>query len=271
MQSRAIGIGLALVSLNGACGDNACPLPEDLGVQGRITVAQTPAAKASESTTVASHGVGDLGPIALDHGTGTLTVRGSQLEGVVIMQDTEWPSPGDTLVGVLAVSTTEIDLVWFYCRDGSVYHVYYEGDDGVLFGDLDATGSCLTDDSTAPSTTDLPAVDFAFPKLDGGFQIAGKGLHFDGVNPGDITLGDAQLVLLPFAHVDCTGCPGGGDGGWRELHALLWDAVNSDVSLAFFYFFKPGEVDLTYPVRVLPTWDDADGAQYKADWRSCDN
>jgi len=259
-------IGCVLVIA--ACGDNACPAAPDLHVHGTVAVAETAQARAAAPASVAGAGGAGIGSIAIVGGVGTVTVRGVPATAVVYVHGTDWPNQGDSLETALVANDSELDLVWFYCHEGALYHVFYEAADGVHHGDDDATGSCSLD-AAAPASTALPAVAFDFPALDPGFQIDGALLQYDGVNPGAITMVGVTATLLPFARVDCSSCAAPGESGWQELHAIVWTADTAELGVAIFYLVTPGQVTLASPVPILPSWMLDDSTVFDATWRTC--
>ena len=259
-----IGCGLWLAG----CGDNYCAGVQDLGVRGHISVAATHAA-AAFPTTFAGTARNDIGKIAIDAGVGTIAVRGRDVVAVVLGHETDWPQRGDSLNAILAASDAELGLGWLYCHGTSLYHVYYEGSDGSLFDDVDASGTCALDAATVPATVDLAPLELDFPAIDHGFQIDGPDVTFDAVNPGVLTVDGVTRTLLPFAAVDCSGCASGNTHGWQELHALLWNAPTSELGIGIFYFFDAGQVVLATPTIELPSWSEGDGAVFDATWRTC--
>ena len=256
--------------LFGGCGDNACPLVNDRDIRGHMSVPATETVNAASPAMVLGSAGGDIGQISLDHGIGTIEVRGTSLDAVDDGVGFDFPSPGDSLHTVLATDGNELALVWLYCHGGSLYHVFYEGADGVLHGDVDARGQCAIDTTATPGTTSFRALELDFPALDRGFQIDGPELSFDGVNPGTVTFEGSAVVLLPFARVDCGDCRSDGNDGWQEMHSLLWNAATQDLGIGIFYFFVQGQVILASPVYpaavVVPT---PDGSSFDATWRTC--
>ncbi len=263
-RRRLIACGLLVAG----CGDNYCAGVQDLGVRGHISVATT-SATAGFATTFAGTAGQDIGRIAIDAGVGTIAVRGSDLVAVAVGYATDWPQRGDSLNTVVAASDAELGLAWLYCHGTSLYHVYYEGTDGSLFDDVDATGSCALDPAAVTATAELAPLELDFPLIDHGFQIAGPEVTFDAVNPGEITVAGVTRTLLPFAAVDCSSCSSGDTHGWQELHALLWNSSSRDLGIGIFYFFAPGQVVLASPTIELPSWSAEDGAVFDATWRAC--
>ena len=72
------------------------------------------------------------------------------------------------------------------------------------------------------------------------------------------------MVVLPFEDVDCTAC---GQGGWHEIHTLLWDPAGARLCFAIFYLFQPGDpVLLTYSLTLPDLSDPAGSTQLDATW-----
>jgi len=73
------------------------------------------------------------------------------------------------------------------------------------------------------------------------------------------------MILLPFESVDCRSCPGA-DGGWWELHALLYDPGRKLACFGVFYMLQPGQVELHYSISLPDLSDTGSGASFTATW-----
>jgi hypothetical protein len=255
--------GACLLVSAAACGDNECDYPKATGVTGQIAIPETPHAQALASVDAGGHGGGDIGQIAIVVGVGTIEVRGVTMAAVVDAHGTDFPSRGDTLESVLVAGENDIELV--YCHGGAMYHVFWESADGVHHGDSGASGTCSLATTSAASTA-LPPITIDYPALDRHVVEDGAMIQFDGVNPGTVMYRGTTQTLLPFAHVDCSGC---GMGGWQEQHVLVWNEQTSELGVGIIYLTDPEQITLSSPVMILPSWSDADGVAFDAAWKIC--
>jgi hypothetical protein len=204
------------------------------------------------SATAEGSGTKVIGNIHLDGDVGTVEIHGKMLPAVVYEKQ---PFAPYVLYQTLIVDDAALYVSWVYCLNGKIDTVYYEGTDGTTIAEEPATGTC-SDMAVATSVhVTLPAADVTAPALLPGWQLDGPDIHYDGVSPGTVNLGE-ELTLLPFGTVDCSQC---GSGGWFELHSLLWDPTQKRLCFAIIYVFKPGTpLQMTYSL-TLPDLSDPAG------------
>ena len=259
--------GLALLTL-GACSSlSPCPsIAADGGASdGRIAVASTPLAQIAKThVNVAGRGHGHVGAFRLEGDVGTVEIEGITATALHYASSS-FAGRGEQLHQTLVVAPDRLWLVWFYCQDGNVEDLYLEGTDGVAAGFDGGEGTCATTGSAAPAAS-FPAIDMPYPRLVDGLRFDGPLLSYDGAHPGRATIEGRDVVLLPFAKVDCADC---GDPGWQELHTLTWDPSASELCVSLFYFFKSGQVILPGNLCLPSLSEIPEGLFFDASWQHC--
>src|SRR5262249_21682902 len=158
-----------------------------------------------------------------------------------------WPEIGATLYQALAVGDGEWWLLWFYCAGGSLHTTYYESTHGggarlapYLVGTRTADARTHNGQVVRPPGRLPPGA------LAGGYRVDGPDLTIDCDGTGRVGLGARMLSVYAFAAIDCASCASADVAGWRELHALLWDAAAARACFGIFYLESPGSVRLEY-------------------------
>jgi hypothetical protein len=202
----------------------------------------------------------DIGAVSIATGAGTVHIGPHDVSAVVYERQ---PFGQWTLYQALAVEPDRLWVLWFYCNQGALEYVYFEGTDGTPIHYEQASGTCAEQGASSAVHAVLPAIDMPQPSLLAGYTIQGKDIELDGAKPGHVTLGAQSLVVLAFDDVDCTQkC---GSPGWREVHTLLWDAAAKRVCFAIIYLFQPGQpVLIEYSLTVPDLSDPAGQTQLDA-------
>ena len=223
----------------------------------------------SEDVTFAGKGAGDLGTIAITHGTGTLEFHGETAQAFFFVSTSTPTGQGDggQFAGerdfeVVAASPDRYVLAWITCANGTdLAYIYYESTDGLAStAETAASGTCTIVEQSNTESVSLPAATFPPPAVVSGFTITGSQIAFDGENPGTAKVAGTETTLYPFHVIDCTTCA---NPGWYELHSLFWDPSAPTASFGILYLQQasPSSVELAYFIR-LPALDDPIGTSY---------
>lgn len=201
----------------------------------RIATAPTSGALALDGTVdVEGAGSDRVGAIAITDSAGTIEIDGVVLS-LFVDDRIEWPELELTLHQVVAVASDRFVTAWLYCEVGALSWIYFGDANAELLDEESAAGACVSDDAPAAPSVSLPALTLPLPPLLPGYAVDGAEIHFDGLTPGAVVLGDEELVLWPYRLVDCSsGC---GDPGWLELHSFLWDRRAARVAFGIVYFY----------------------------------
>jgi hypothetical protein len=231
----------------------------------------------SEDVSFAGKGGGQLGAIAITHGTGTITFHGETAEAFFLVSTSTPTGTGDggAYSGerdfeIVAASPDRLILAWITCANGTdLAYVYYDSTDGISSNaELLSSGTCTLVTQTTDEAVALPALSFPPPAVAPGFTISGAKIAYDGQSPGSADIAGSTWALYPFHVIDCTACA---TPGWFELHSLFFDPASSSASLGILYLQQaaPSSVELAYFIR-LPSVDDPIGQQlvYPATWTS---
>jgi hypothetical protein len=229
----------------------------------------------SEDVTFTGQGSGELGAIAIAHGTGTLQFHGETAQAFFLVSTSTPTGTGDggQFSGerdfeVVGASPDRYVLAWITCANGTdLAYVYYESTDGFAStASMPATGTCALVTAQTAESVSLPAASFPPPTVVPGFTIRGSDIAYDGTTPGSAKIAGAATTLYPFHVIDCSTCA---TPGWFELHSLFVDPASSSASLGILYLqaAMPSLVELAYFIR-LPQVDDPIGQQldYAATW-----
>jgi hypothetical protein len=229
---------------------------------------------------VTAHGTsaGPVSRVDLTDNTGWVHFGDRIADGLAYAQQ---PFFEFTLYQVISTEADQWRVLWLYCMGPNLVFIYHESTTGPSGLD-DASGSCTANAAPAPPGPGVPPpgdgspprvgpppapppppplpdtvvhladTDMRYPKLVDGYDIDGPSLHLNRGGPGSIVIDGHQLVLLPFADVDCSqDC---GFPGWYELHTLLWDPARQQATFAILYLIvgTSDSVALHYAL-TLPT------------------
>jgi hypothetical protein len=228
--------------------------------------------------TVHGTSAGVVSQIDLMHNTGRVRFGDRSADALAYEQQPFFPF---TLYQVISTEPDQWHVLWLYCMGPSLVSIYHESTASGITGFDEASGSCEAGSLPAPTpgngappgngppdggpppppppppppistTVHLVASDMPYPKLVGGYEIDGPSLQVHGEGPGSIVIDGRELILLPFADVDCSrDC---GFPGWYELHVLIWDPARRQATFAIVYLLQtaPDRVSLEYGL-TLPT------------------
>lgn len=219
------------------------------------------------TTALAGSGKQAVTRLAIAGNVGTVDLLGRSLP-VLIYEFGPWPEIGVDVYQGLAVGRNYWYVVFAYCEGTQLDGVWIEGTDGQPMEWEPMTGSCSHTTQSTTRTISFPVVDMPYPVMEHGYTFSGGSLAYDGDNPGTVRLGAADMVLLPFEGVDCRDCPGGGPGGWWELHALFYDPTLHRACFGIFYM-EPGVPDrvlLEYSLTLPNLAHIAGAAEFTATW-----
>jgi hypothetical protein len=217
--------------------------------------------------TVSIQGTGPaaIGRVDIAGNVGTVTVAGTSLSAVSFERQ-PWPGFGYTLFQTLIVAPDRWYVAWFYCRGGSLEHVYYEGTDGTRLDDGPASGTCVDELRTTVARVELPALEMPLPAPTTGYTVSGENVQITADGRGWVRLGGITMTALIFEHVDCsTQC---GSPGWYELHSVLWDEIGGRACFGIFYL-QEGQSDVLLAYSLsLPDLSDplGEGIELPASW-----
>ncbi len=204
-----------------------------------------------------------LGDAELTDNVGYVEIDGAQLPTFGYRVQ-EWTELGLTLVQSLAVREDAIFPLWFYCTEGALDGVYFEGTEGTPSTWIPASsGTCDLSTAGSSGVVNLPALSFEPPAADHGFEVTGE-LTISAGEAGFYTAGDRTWETYGFETIDCTMCE---NPGWWELHALLWDPETHDLCFSIFYLYENGRDSGVAYTMCLPGVEDLVGDGVVAgDW-----
>ena len=253
--SSSVGVGGgATGGAGGECGTGGTP------IVGPIQIGATDGTLALPfAVKLVGTGTKRIGAIDIDADTGTVEIGGESLAAVSYEQQ---PFGQYVLYQTLAVAQDRLYAIWFYCDAGQLAFVYFEGTDGTAIDVETASGTCAAVDNPIMANVKLPAIDMPLPEFLTGYTIEGPLVHLPSGAPGSVDFGGGSLAILAFDKVDCTAC---GNGGWQEVHTLLWDVAAKRLCFAIFYLFAPGDpVTVSYSLTLPDLTDPANDAQLEA-------
>ena len=214
----------------------------------------------------AAHGGRYIESANISGAFGRVQIAGTQLPAVVY-ERVPWPEIGSTLYQAIAVDQDGWWILWFYCQNGALAATYYESTNGggaQLEPGLG--GSCTESLNPAQVHVELPATRLGLPTLVSGYHVEGADVSIGCDGTGKLHLGTRELQVFSFGAVDCSECASSG-GGWRELHAILWDPEAARACFGIFYLQSPGSVKLEYALS-LPDLHDPGPVTFDADWQA---
>lgn len=198
-------------------------------------------------------------------GVGTVRIDGAD-SAAVVYERIAWPEAGYTLYQALAVGPEAWRMLWFYCRDGALETIYFEGTDGIAMQHDGGSGTCTETMEPVSVPVSLPPVDMPYPELLDGWHVSGTALSIEPGAPGFLHLGDETMEVLPFELVDCSDARCG-SGDWYELHSLLWSPRQDRACFGIFYLEDTGaSVRLAYSITLPDLFDPDDGLVLDATW-----
>jgi hypothetical protein len=216
---------------------------------------------------VSAHGGHFVESASISGATGHVQIAGKQLPAVVY-ERVPWPEIGANLYQALAVDQDRWWILWFYCQNGALAVTYYESTlGGGAQVDPGAAGTCSEGGGPSRVHVQLPATQLGLPALVGGYRAEGPDLSIGCDGVGRVNLGTRALDVYAFGTVDCSACASSDGHGWRELHAILWDAQAARACFGIFYFQSPGSVKLEYALS-LPDLGDPGPVRFDADWQA---
>jgi len=222
-----------------------------------------PAKVFSLSTAGATHD--GSAAVSLDQGIGTLWDGAEQLP-LVLYYGLNFS--GFDLGCGLAFAADRLVVVWLYCRDGELAHLWLADTGGRPLVNLPSTGACHVSYIPKIAQLALPAIDLPLPATEGGFRVTGPAIDLrddlsDGTT-GRLRWGAAWLPAWVFEVIDCRDC---GGVGWWELHLIAYDGAQTRLLSIIAYLFadRPNEVllgwgawlpDLSLPqsIDLAATW-----------------
>jgi hypothetical protein len=237
----------------------------DVGTSGpSIAISATSATLQTDFTADISGTMGQpLGDAELTDNVGYVEIDGAQLPTFGYRVQ-EWTELGLTLVQSLAVREDAIFPLWFYCTEGALDGVYFEGTEGTPSTWIPASsGTCDLSTAGSSGVVNLPALSFEPPAADHRFEVTGE-LTISAGEAGFYTAGDRTWETYGFETIDCTMCE---NPGWWELHALLWDPETHDLCFSIFYLYENGRDSGVAYTMCLPGVEDLVGDGVVAgDW-----
>jgi hypothetical protein len=183
---------------------------------------------------------------------------------VLVYERQPWPAAGYTLYQGLAVADTSWTVLWFYCDDTGLAHVYVESTDGIPLQTVLATGTCEQHLSGLNVPVDLPGTEFNVIYEGDEVAIDGPDISVHAGELGSLTLAGVPFVVAPFETVDCSAnC---GSPGWYEVHVVLWDPAAQRAGFAVIYLESAGSARITYGITLPDLSDIVGDTQFDADW-----
>jgi hypothetical protein len=250
----------------------SCGGGTDLNVDGsesepRIVVPPT-SAERDDFFALDVDGVGGqlIGDVLVTDNVGSMFIDGTARNALVYLYQPQ-NDLGYSAYQTLVIGTDELHVAWFHCtlESNSLLSIWYVGTKDTSMSSEGGSGSCERTDQWVDLEVELPAVDMAYPTLEAGYTFSGESLSYDGINPGTVTYDGVDMVLLPFAHVDCSaGC--GSDSTWNELHALFYDSTEQRLCFGIFYMQVADRVDLHYTICLPDLTPSRVGRTYTATW-----
>ncbi len=242
---------------------DAAPPASDLGSTSLIDVPATDGAHASKfSLEAVGSGSSRVGSIALHGNVGHIELDGKSLPAFsYLLQPWE---PVYTLYQTILVEDDAWYLLWLYCEDDKLTHLYFEGTNGTLLADEPATGSCASVQAATSIAVSLPSVSLEV-EANHDFSIVGEKLSLGRDGRGTMTINARTYDVLPFGVVDCSACSA---DGWLELHSVFAPVEGGAAGTLIYYFFasKPHEIMATYGLELPSLKDPIGNRTFKADW-----
>ena len=208
-------------------------------------------------------GAGDLGAISLEHGIGTIELKGETANAFLFAHSAVpagdddggasnggGASQSEVDYQIIAAQPERLIMMWITCEASDLAWVYYETTDGIASEkEMPASGSCTAASTNVTEAVSLPPVGIDPPAVVSGFTIEGADIAFDGAHPGTANLGGETFSLYPFHVIDCSTCS---QTGWQELHSLLWNPQNGSACLGILYLQAndPARVELGWILRL---------------------
>lgn len=192
------------------------------------------------TTTSAPSGV----TVSIASNQGTVAFGGRGPFPAFIYERVSFAAADSTLYAGLGIGDGAWFPFWLYCSsDGRLTAIDGEMTDLDLGLSYEVAGTCSTENVAPTAPVVIPAHTLHPVALTCGFMVSAAGanqLDLSGGIPGTMTFVGDSAVVLPFHTIDCrTGC---GSPGWYELHAIMWDPIQSVVAFEIFYLDAAGVV-----------------------------
>ncbi|HWB77810.1 MAG TPA: hypothetical protein VG755_22740 [Nannocystaceae bacterium] len=203
-----------------------------------------------------------VGAIDITDDFGTVEIDG-EVRPVLVYERQPWPSAGYVLYQALAVADTSWTVLWFYCDDTGLAHVYVESTDGIPLQTVLATGTCEQQLVGLNVPVDLPGTEFQVIYQGDDVAIDGPDISVHAAELGSIVLAGVPFVVAPFETVDCSSCD---SPGWYEVHVVLWDPAAQRAGFAIVYLESSGHARITYGITLPDLSDVVGDTTFDAEW-----
>src|SRR5581483_7569210 len=102
-----------------------------------------------------------------------------------------------------------LDVLWLYCRNGTIDGIYYETTAGTPVSQVGSMGTCTESMTPTQPKATFPAVSLPIPKLLTKYTVTGPKVSIQPGKPGQVQLA-TPMTVLAFNDVDCSNCGGNG-------------------------------------------------------------
>lgn len=211
---------------------------------------------------IVGNGELSVGAIDITDDVGTVEIDG-EVRPVLVYERQPWPSAGYVLYQGLAVADTSWTVLWFYCDDTGLAHVYVESTDGIPLQTVLATGTCEYQSLGLRVPVELPGTEFQVIYEGDELAIDGPDISVHAGELGSIVLGGVPFVVAPFETVDCSACD---SPGWYEVHVVLWDPEAQRAGFAVVYLESTGHARITYGITLPDLSDIVGDTIFDARW-----
>jgi len=149
----------------------------------------------------------------------------------------EWAEINTTLYHVIAPTQDNLNIFYLYCGTdtGHLDFIWHESYTESMDYEM-AAGQCnsIAEEIEVPVDLPTPTVMPLPEQLVSGFSVEGPGITVNETG-GSIQFPELEMDLYAFEYVDCTQCAATQDGGWWELHSIMYDEDTQSTCFGIIY------------------------------------